>query len=64
MEANKRTIKVTIKSVYGKELVYPVSEMAKLFAELLGRKTLVARDIQIIKQMGYTVEVVLEKETL
>lgn len=48
-------IVVTIKSVYGNELVYPVCEKAKLFAKLSGSKTLTHSALRDIKALGYAV---------
>ena len=50
-------IVVQIKQVYGNDTVYPVDDRAKLFAQLLGQKTLTFTDLRIIKQMGFTVTV-------
>ena len=66
-------IKVEIKRIYGKDLIYPVCEKAKLFASLIGQKTLgeiseynyantsVPPHIKSIKKLGYSVEVVRTK---
>ena len=59
-------IKVEIKSVYGKRLIYPVCEKAKLFANLIGQKTLgelgySEYNINSIKELGYSIEVVTTK---
>lgn len=58
------TIKVRIRNVYGNEAIYPACEAAKVFAELVGQKTLTRRDIEKIKRLGYTVEVVTDQVTL
>ena len=50
-------ITVSIKSVYGSELIYPVSENAKQFAALTGKKTLTKQALGIIKKLGYEVNV-------
>jgi hypothetical protein len=52
------TIQVTIKTVYGKDLIYPVDDKAKLFAELVGLKTLTTKHIDLIKALGFTVELI------
>lgn len=57
-------IQVSIKSVYGQEKIYPVCKNAKLFAELVGQKTLTRSDISKIKMLGYEVEVVQEVKSL
>ena len=41
------------RSVYGNELVYPVCDKAKLFANIAGNKTLLPTVIELIKQLGY-----------
>lgn len=51
-------IKVTIKSVYGNELIYPACETSEIFANLTRKLTLDAKDIEKIKQLGYTITVV------
>jgi len=53
---------VCIRNVYGNELIYPVCETAKLFADLTGRKTLSPADIGVIEKLGFTV--VVETPTL
>ncbi len=50
-------ITVRLQSVYGNELIYPVSENAKHFAALTGTKTLTSDALGIIKKLGYAVEV-------
>ena len=57
-------IKVKIKSSYGSELIYPVNETGRLFADLTKTKTLTREAISIIKALGYTVEVEQELKTL
>jgi hypothetical protein len=48
---------VEIKSVYGNELIYPMCDRSRMFAELVGRKTLSPRQVEVIKQMGFEIEV-------
>ena len=48
---------VSIKNVYGKELIYPVCSNAVFFSALAGAKTLTPKAIQLIKTFGYTIEV-------
>ncbi len=50
-------ILVTIKQVYGEDKIYPACEKAEVFARMTGCKTLTARTIDYIKQLGYTVNV-------
>ena len=51
-------IQVTIRKVYGRENIYPACEKADNFCRLLGQATLTHDNITIIKDLGYTVEVV------
>lgn len=58
-------VQVTVKNVYGNNLVYPANETAKIFAALCGKKTLDSRDLERIRLLGYEIEQVLpETETL
>lgn len=55
------TMQVTIKNVYGEDKVYPACELSHGFCRLLKQKTLTLSDIETIKSMGFTVEVVSDK---
>ncbi len=57
-------IQVEIKTVYGEERIYPACAKASVFAKLVGQKTLTRRDINNIKELGYTIEVVQAKAVL
>lgn len=50
-------ITVEVRTVYGNQSIYPVCETAKTFCELLGTKTLPRRQIDLIKKLGYQIEV-------
>lgn len=52
------TIQVTIKSVYGKTLIYPVDDKAKVFTALIGQKTLTTKHLELIKSLGFEVELI------
>jgi hypothetical protein len=52
---DNQEIVVQIKQVYGNDTVYPICTQAKLFAELLGQKTLTFTDLNIIKRLGFAV---------
>ena len=52
------TVRVRIASVYGRELIYPVDEAAKLFATLVGRKTLDRAHLDTIRALGFEIELV------
>ena len=55
------TIQVNIKQVYGVERIYPVNDQAIILTQLTKKKTLDRADINLIKKLGYDVEVVAEK---
>ena len=48
---------VNIRSVFGNERIYPISESALLIAKLMERKTFNRNDIEIIKKLGFSVSV-------
>lgn len=50
-------ILVTLKSVYGRDTVYPACPKAQTFAALAGTKTLQPHTLRLIKDLGYTVTV-------
>jgi hypothetical protein len=51
------TVTVSIKTVYGKELVYPACPVTEVFAELTKTKTLSGNDLANILKLGYKIEV-------
>ena len=48
-------IKVKVKNVYGKDLVYPVCVEAKIFAKIAGDTTLTPETLKRIMFLGYEV---------
>lgn len=52
-----KTITVQIKNVYGEQKVYPVCAESEFFTKLAGTKTLTQDKINLIKQMGYIINV-------
>lgn len=55
MEQKEITIKS--KDVYGRTLYYPACEKAQLFAQLIGKKTLTPETIEIVEELGYTINI-------
>jgi hypothetical protein len=53
-------IQVAIKQVYGVERIYPICEIAKKLNRLMNSKTFTRDNIQVIKSLGYSVEVISE----
>jgi len=56
-------ITVKVRNVYGRRLVYPVCERAKLLAAISGRETLTAEVIRDIKALGFGLVVMPEALT-
>ena len=68
MPLNHMTIEklamVTKRQVYGEDKYYPANEAAQMAADLAGTKTLTHGAIRLLKDYGFTVEVVAESLTL
>lgn len=58
------SVQVQVKNVYGNETIYPVCDKAKTFASMVGQKTLTRDNIEHIKKLGYSVEVVQARTVL
>lgn len=56
MTKSDRVLELQVRNKYGRELIYPINETAKLLAQLAGRKTLLEQDIKLALKLGYTVE--------
>lgn len=52
------TMQVQIKQVYGEDKIYPVSENAKIVCMMLTQKTLTYSNVDHLKRLGFTIEVV------
>lgn len=50
-------ITVTVRNVYGNDLVYPADDMAARFAALIGAKTFNRSQLGQIKALGYAIHV-------
>ena len=57
-------ILVEIKNVYGAEKIYPLCANGETFAKLAGTKTLTRDALQLIKSLGYSIEVKQPEVTL
>jgi hypothetical protein len=55
---------VQIKTHYGTQYIYPVCETALNLAALTGKKTFSHRDIDVIKALGYSINVQQPQVTL
>lgn len=49
------TITICIKEVYGLPVAYPIDANAKLFADMVGTRTLTLKTLKYIRQLGYGV---------
>lgn len=49
-------LEVQVREVYGRELIYPVNEAAKLAVQLTGRKTFFEVDLNRLQALGHEVE--------
>lgn len=52
--AAPRSLRVTVRNVYGTETVYPACEQSQLLCELTGRRTLTPADIRTLRKLGFT----------
>lgn len=48
-------LQIEVRSVYGKDTIYPVNDAAKTLARIAGKKTLSATDIQNANALGLEV---------
>ena len=49
------TVFVTIKNVYGREMVYPACAVTEIIASIAKTKTLSDNDLAAIKKLGYEI---------
>ena len=52
-----KRITVSIRTVYGKDVIYPACPASVLFAELAGTRTLTDTSMVIIRRLGYEISV-------
>jgi len=51
-------IHVRVMDVYGRQVVYPVCDKAKVFASIADTKTLTETTLRCIRKLGYDIHVV------
>lgn len=56
MEIKDKIIEVEVRSVFGKDLIYPVNETAKVLARIAGTKTLSTTDLENAVKLGLNVK--------
>lgn len=57
-------VQIEARTVYGNVLFYPANEKARHLAELTGKKTLDRRDFNLIRHLGFKVELVQKEVAL
>ena len=53
-----KLIKVELRQSYGRDLIYPVCDQAKLFAKLMNVKTFTLSQTRTIIDLGYKVDTI------
>jgi hypothetical protein len=48
-------ITIKLRDAYGRTLIDPVCDKAKIFAEMVNKKTLTPSDLQSIEKLGYRI---------
>lgn len=51
-------VHVRVMDVYGRQVVYPVCDKAKVFASIADTKTLTETTLRCIRKLGYTIHVI------
>ncbi len=52
----KQVIQVQVRNVYGRPVVYPANEAAKLIAEIAGTKTLSTLALSCARRLGFDIQ--------
>lgn len=52
-----KQITVDVRSIYGREAIYPACPVAETLAQLIGAKTFTRAKLDLIKALGFTVTV-------
>lgn len=50
-------IKVFVRNVYGKNLIYPECDRAKIFTKLVKKRTLDSYNLHLIHALGFEIEI-------
>lgn len=56
--SKQKEIKVSVTSGFGKEFFYPECDISKLLSDLAQQRSFTLADIELIKKIGFEVEVV------
>jgi hypothetical protein len=52
-----KVLMVTVKNVYGTEMIYPANEVAQIFASIARQRTLSRENLRRAKALGYEIQV-------
>lgn len=55
------TVLISFRTVYGRELFYGENDLAKIFLKLIGKSTFSRKDLELIKTLGFGVELKSEQ---
>jgi len=61
-QADKQLIKIEVRNVFGKNMIYPVNENARILASIAGTKTLSMGAIERAIALGLNVKEVVPKK--
>ena len=53
----QKIFKIKFRTVYGNRLIYPVNDTSFAFARLMGKKTFKRNELDIIKGIGFNIQV-------
>ncbi len=56
-------ILVLVKDVFGRKLAYPKNKQAELLCKLKKKDTFTLPELEILKELGFTIETLTVKET-
>jgi len=54
------TLKVQVKTKFGLDMIQPMCEKSKVFAEMVGKQSLNISQLAMIKRLGFDVEFVAQ----
>ena len=52
-----KVLMVTVKNVYGTEMIYPANEVAQIFASIARQRTLSRENLRRAQALGYEIQV-------
>jgi hypothetical protein len=58
VQPDEFVLHVRVMDVYGRQVVYPVCDKAKVFAAIADTKTLTESTLRCIRKLGYTIHVI------